>query len=183
LQQQQTETTISTWAIDASHTTAEFGVKHLMVSTVKGRFSKLEGTVNLDESDITRSSVSVTIDVASVDTRDEGRDAHLRSADFFDVENYPTMTFKSTRVEPNGKDRLKITGDLTIRDITRPVVLESEFGGRGGTPWGTEVISYSAETTISRKDWNMEFNIPLDGGGVVVGDKVKISIEFEAIKQ
>ncbi len=176
-------TTTSTWAIDASHSNAEFGVKHLMVSTVKGRFGEISGTLHLDEADVTNSAIDVTINVASVDTRDEKRDAHLRSADFFDVENFPIMTFKSTKVEQNSKDRLSITGDLKIRDISRPVVLDAELGGRGGTPWGSEVISYSAETTISRRDWNMEFNIPLDGGGVVVGDKVKIAVEFEAIKQ
>jgi polyisoprenoid-binding protein YceI len=180
---QTTGTTTSTWVIDASHSLAEFGVKHLMVSTVKGRFAEIAGTVQLDESDNTKSSVDVTINVASIDTRDEKRDAHLRSADFFDAENYPVITFKSTKVEPNGKDNLRITGDLKIREITRPVVLEAELGGRGGTPWGTEVISYSAETTISRKDWDMNFNIPLGSDGVVVGDKVKIAIEFEAIKQ
>ena len=176
-------TTTSTWAIDASHSNAEFGVKHLMVSTVKGRFGEISGTLHLDEADVTNSAIDVTINVASVDTRDEKRDAHLRSADFFDVENFTIMTFKSTKVEQNSKDRLSITGDLKIRDISRPVVLDAELGGRGGTPWGSEVISYSAETTISRRDWNMEFNIPLDGGGVVVGDKVKIAVEFEAIKQ
>lgn len=176
-------TTTSTWVIDPSHSIAEFGVKHLMVSTVKGRFGEIAGTLTLDESDITRSSVEVTINVASVDTRDAKRDEHLRSADFFDAEHYPVITFKSTKVEPNGKDRLKVTGDLTIRDVTRPVVLDAELGGRGATPWGSEVISYSAETTINRKDWNMTFNIPLESGGVVVGDKVKIGIEFEAIKQ
>ena len=176
-------TTTSTWAIDASHSNAEFGVKHLMVSTVKGRFGEISGTLHLDEADVTNSAIDVTINVASVDTRDEKRDAHLRSADFFDVENFPIMTFKSTKVEQNSKDRLSIPGDLKIRDISRPVVLDAELGGRGGTPWGSEVISYSAETTISRRDWNMEFNIPLDGGGVVVGDKVKIAVELEAIKQ
>lgn len=175
-------TTTSVWNIDASHSLAEFGVKHLMVSTVKGRFGEISGAVQLDEADITRSSVDVTINVASVDTRDEKRDAHLKSADFFDAETYPVITFKSTKVEQNGSDRLKVTGDLTIRGIAKPVVLDAEFGGRGGTPWGTEVISYSAETSISRKDWDMNFNIPLESG-VVVSDKVKISIEFEAIKQ
>jgi polyisoprenoid-binding protein YceI len=178
-----TGTTTSTWVIDASHSNAEFGVKHLMVSTVKGRFADISGTIQIDESDITNSSVDVTINVASVDTRDEKRDAHLKSPDFFDVETYPVITFKSTKVEQNGKDRLKVTGELTIREISKPVVLDAELGGRGSTPWGTEVISYSAETAISRKDWDMNFNIPLESGGVVVGDKVKIAVEFEAIKQ
>jgi polyisoprenoid-binding protein YceI len=176
-------TQVSTWVIDPSHSTAEFGVKHLMVSTVRGRFGVISGQIQFDEGDVAKSSVEVSIDVASVDTREEKRDAHLRSADFFDVETFPTITFKSTRVEPNGKENLRITGDLTIRDVTNSVVLDAEFGGRGPTPWGSEVISYSGETTISRKDFGMLFNIPIDSGGVVVGDKVKITVEFEAIKQ
>jgi polyisoprenoid-binding protein YceI len=178
-----TGTTTSTWTIDASHSLAEFSVKHMMVSNVKGRFGELSGTIQLDEADITKSSVDVSINVASIDTRDEKRDAHLKSPDFFDVENFPVITFKSTKVDQNGRDRLNVTGDLTIHGTTRPVILETELNGRSPSPWGTEVIAFSAQTTISRKDWDMNFNIPLESGGVVVGDKVKVSIEVEAIKQ
>lgn len=155
----------------------------MMVSNVKGRFGELSGTIQLDEADITKSSVDVSINVASIDTRDEKRDAHLKSPDFFDVENFPVITFKSTKVDQNGRDRLNVTGDLTIHGTTRPVILETELNGRSPSPWGTEVIAFSAQTTISRKDWDMNFNIPLESGGVVVGDKVKVSIEVEAIKQ
>jgi polyisoprenoid-binding protein YceI len=175
--------TKTTWAIDPSHTVAEFGVKHLMVSTTKGRFSDVTGSIELDESDITRSRVDVEIGVDSITTHDERRDAHLRSDDFFAVETYPKMTFTSTQVESNGKDRLNVTGDLTIRGVTRPVTLDVEFNGRATSPWGAEVIAYSAQTTINRKDFGLNWNVALEAGGVTVGDKVKISIEAEAIKQ
>ena len=175
--------TTTSWAIDAGHSLAEFGVKHLMVSTTKGRFSEITGTINLDERNLENSSVDVTINVASVDTHDEKRDGHLKSADFFDVENHPKITFKSTKVEPNGKDRLNVTGDLTIRGVTRSVVLDTEFNGRGRSPWGSEVIAYAAQTSISRKEFGLEWNVALETGGVLVGDKVKISIEAEAVKQ
>jgi polyisoprenoid-binding protein YceI len=176
-------TTTSTWAIDAGHSYAEFGVKHLMVSTTKGRFSDIAGEITLDESDVSNSSVDVTINVASIDTHDEKRDGHLRSADFFDADNFPVITFKSTKVEANGKDRLNVTGDLTIRGVTKSIVLDTEFNGRGKSPWGAEVIAYAAETSISRKEFGLEWNVALETGGVLVGDKVKIAIEAEAVKQ
>jgi polyisoprenoid-binding protein YceI len=171
------------WAIDAGHSVAEFGVKHMMVSTTKGRFTEVSGTIAVDDADITKSSVDVTINVASVNTFDEKRDAHLKSPDFFDAETYPTITFKSTKIEPKGDDEYKVTGDLTIRGVTRPVVLDAEANGRSATPWGTEVIAFSAETSISRKDFGLNWNVALEAGGVLVGDKVKIAIETEAIKQ
>jgi len=173
----------STWAIDPGHTVAEFGVKHLMLSTVKGRFTGVSGAIELDESDISRSRVDVVIDVGTVNTHDEKRDAHLRSDDFFAAEQFPQITFKSTKVEPNGKDRLNVSGNLTIRGVTLPVTLEVEFNGRATAPWGSEVIAYSAATTINRKDFGLTWNVALEAGGVTVGDKVMISIEAEAIKQ
>jgi polyisoprenoid-binding protein YceI len=151
--------TKTVWAIDASHTMAEFGVKHMMVSTTKGRFGNVQGTIELDETDITRSAITVEIDVASIDTHDEKRDGHLKSPDFFDVENHPAMTFVSTKIETGKGDGLAVTGDLTIRGTTLPVVLDVEFGGRGVSPWGTEVIAYTATTSV------------------------KISLEVEAVKQ
>jgi polyisoprenoid-binding protein YceI len=178
-----TTLTTSTWALDPGHTVAEFGVKHLMVSTVKGRFTEVSGAIELDESDISRSRVDVAINVASVNTHDEKRDAHLRSDDFFAAEQFPQITFTSTKVEPNGKDRLNVTGDLTIRGVTLPVTLDVDFNGRAVSPWGSEVIAYSAETTINRKDFGLNWNIALEAGGFTVGDKVKISIDAEAIKQ
>lgn len=178
-----TTSTKTIWAIDAGHSLAEFGVKHMMVSTTKGRFADIAGAITLDEQDVTKSSVDVTIQAASLTTQDEKRDGHLKSPDFFDVATYPAITFKSTKVEARGSDKLQITGDLTIRGVTRPVTLDTEFNGRGTTPWGTEVIAYSAETSISRKDFNLNWNVALEAGGVLVGDKVKITIEAEAIKQ
>jgi polyisoprenoid-binding protein YceI len=173
----------TTWAIDPSHSLVEFGVKHMMFATVKGRFTGVRGTINLDEADLSRSSVRVEIDAASIDTRDERRDAHLRSGDFFDAETYPVLTFKSTRVEPAGPDRLKVTGDLTIRGVTRQVTLDATINGRGVTPWGNEVAGYSAETQINRKDYGLNWNAALESGGVLVGDTVKIALEVEAGKQ
>lgn len=183
ISQTSVETARSTWAIDPGHTVAEFGVKHLMVSTVKGRFTGVSGTIELDEQDVTRSRVDVAIDVATVSTHDEKRDAHLRSDDFFAAEQFPQITFTSTKVEPNGKDRLNVTGDLTIRGVTRPVTLDVELNGRATAPWGAEVIAYSAETTVNRKDFGLTWNVALEAGGVTVGEKVKISIEAEAVKQ
>jgi len=178
-----TTTSTTTWKIDAGHSLAEFGVKHLMVSTTKGRFTDVAGTITVDENDLTKSTVEVTIGVASVNTFDENRDNHLKSPDFFDAEQFPTITFKSTKIEKKSGDRLDVTGDLTIHGVTRPVTLEAEFNGRGASPWGSEVIAYSAETSISRKEFGLGWNVALEAGGVVVGDKVKITIEAEAIKQ
>jgi polyisoprenoid-binding protein YceI len=172
----------STWAIDPSHSEVGFAVKHMMISRTKGRFSDVKGTIAVDEQDPGRSGVEVEIGVASVDTRDEKRDAHLRSADFFDAERWPTLTFRSTRVEPLGDDRLRITGDLTIRDTTAPVTFVAEETGRGTSPWGTEVIGFSADTTISRQDYGLTWNVALETGGVLVGDEVKIHLDIEAVK-
>jgi len=178
-----TTTGTSVWAIDASHSMVEFGVKHLMVSTTKGRFTDITGTVTVDENDVTKSKVDVTIKVDSLSTFDEKRDGHLKSPDFFDVENYPTITFKSTKIEPRSSDRIDVTGDITIHGVTRQLTLQAEFNGRGTSPWGSEVVAYSAETSISRKDFGMGWNAALEAGGVVVGDKVKIALEIEAVKQ
>ncbi|MEA2597955.1 MAG: hypothetical protein QOF01_4424 [Thermomicrobiales bacterium] len=178
-----TATTATTWAIDASHTTVEFSVRHMMVSTTKGRFAGVSGTLVIDEQDPTRSHADVKIDAATVDTREEKRDAHLRSADFFNVETHPEITFKSTRVVPESSDRYKVYGDLTILGVTREVVLNTEYQGQNKTPWGSEVIGFSAETKISRKDWGLTYNAALETGGFLVGDDIKIHLEVEAIKQ
>jgi polyisoprenoid-binding protein YceI len=175
--------TKTTWAIDAAHSTAEFAVKHMMFSTVKGHFSGINGTITLDEQNLANSSVEVTIDASSVNTRDEKRDAHLRSADFFDAEQYPTMTFASTRVEAKKNDHFTVYGDLTIHGVTQPVALDASFNGKGVNPWGQEVAGFSAETKISRKSFGLTWNVGLEAGGVLVGDDIKISIEVEAAKQ
>ena len=172
----------TTWAIDPAHTVAEFAVKHMVVATTKGRFKGVEGTINLDAANLAASSVSVSIDAASVDSGDEKRDGHLKSADFFDAETYPTLTFKSTEIHGSG-DTFHVHGDLTIRDVTKPVVLEVERLGGGKTPFGTEILAYEAKTKINRKDFGLTWNAALEAGGMLVGDDVKISIDVETVKQ
>jgi polyisoprenoid-binding protein YceI len=175
--------TATTWAIDSAHTAVEFSVRHMMVSSTKGRFTGVAGVLVVDEQNPERSSADVAIDAATVDTREDKRDAHLRSADFLEVESYPQITFKSTRVVPEGGDNYKVYGDLTIHGVTRQVVLTTEYHGQSKTPWGSEVIGFSAETKISRKDYGLTYNAALETGGVLIGDEVKIRLEVEAIKQ
>ena len=170
------------WKIDPSHTHAEFAVRHLMISTVKGRFADVQGTVYTDESDPARSSVEVAIGVPSIDTREPQRDAHLRSGDFFDAESHPHITFRSTRVEGAG-ETFKLFGDLTIRGVTREVVLDVTAEGRGVDPWGGERAGFSATTKIKRSDFGLTWNQLLETGGVAVGDDVKISIDAELVRQ
>jgi polyisoprenoid-binding protein YceI len=182
IQAPQTETRTA-WSIDPSHTLVEFGVRHMMFTTVKGRFSGIQGTIVFDEANPAQSSVEAEIDATSIDTRSEQRDAHLRSADFFDVEKYPTITFKSAKVEPVGNEEARVTGDLTIRDVTRPVTLDVTLNGFGKNPFGQEVAGFTAETTINRKDFGLNWNVALETGGVLVGDTIKIVLEIQAQKQ
>jgi polyisoprenoid-binding protein YceI len=170
-----------TWRIDPTHTHAEFGVRHLMISTVKGRFADVQGTVIVDGDDATSAEIDVTIAAASIDTRVQQRDQHLRSADFFDVERYPSLHFRSTRVERAGANELKVTGDLTIRDVTREVVLDVEERGTVSDPWGSERAGFSATTSVDRKDFGLTWNQALETGGVEVGDQVKITIDAELV--
>jgi len=173
----------STWNIDPDHTSTGFKVRHLMVSNVKGTFGKVQGVVNIDDRDITRSSVSVTVDTASIDTGVAKRDADLRSANFLEVAKFPTMTFVSTKVAKSGADGLKVTGNLTLHGVTRPVVLDVEGPSRESKdPWGNLRRGASASTKINRKDFGLTWNKALETGGVVVGDEVDISIEVEMIK-
>lgn len=180
LQQTGTQTT---WTIDPAHTLVEFGVKHMMVTTVKGRFTEVEGTITGSIEDPTSAQAEVSIKAASIDTRNEQRDAHLRSADFLDAEHYPEITFKSTRVEKKSKDHLTVYGDLTIRDTTKEVELDVAINGVGKTPFGTEIVGITAETIITRQDFGLTWNVALETGGVLVGNTAKISIELEAVKQ
>jgi polyisoprenoid-binding protein YceI len=175
---------ISTWQIDPAHSAAQFSVRHLAISTVRGAFSKVKGTVNFDDADISKSSVDVTIDVSTVDTREPKRDDDLRSDRFFDVKDFPTMTFKSTKVEQAAPGKLKVTGDLNIRGVTKPVVLDVD----GPTPpvkdpWGNQRAAATATTKINRQDFGVKWNANMDNGGVVVGDEVSITIDVEMIKQ
>lgn len=170
-----------TWVIDPIHSEVGFSVRHLMVSKVRGSFKTFEGTISIAENPVD-SKVEVRIDASSVDTRDENRDTHLRSSDFFEVDKHPQITFVSTSVRPKGNDYV-VTGDLTIHGVTRPVDLATEFNGVSPDPWGGQRAGFSAETEISRNDFGVEFNMPLEGGGVVVGDKIKITLEIEAVLQ
>lgn len=174
--------TTTTWTIDTSHTQAEFAVRHLMISTVKGRFADVQGTIRWDESDLAKSDVEVTISVPSIDTREPQRDAHLRSADFFDAENFPQITFRSRRIQGKG-DSFTIVGDLTIRGTTREVVLDVTTEGRTKDPWGGERAGFNATTKIKRSEFGLLWNQLLETGAVVVGEDVKISIDAELIKQ
>lgn len=168
------------WAIDSSHVTAQFSVRHMMVSTVRGQFEKVTGTVKLDEADLTKSVVDVTIDAASIDTREPKRDEHLRSPDFFDVKKFPALTFKSTKIEKAGAGKFKVTGDLTIRGVTKSVVLAVEGPGAAQkNPWGGLVRGVTATAKINRKDFGLTWNKALEAGGVLVGEEVEILIDAE----
>ena len=168
-----------TYDIDKSHTTVEFVAKHLMVTKVRGRFSEFSGVVNVAEVP-EESSVEVAIDAASVESAQSQRDDHLRSEDFLHAEKHPTLEFKSTKVELEGDDHWKVTGDLTIRGTTRPVVLDVEFEGASVSPWGSRVIGFSAWTEINREDFGLTWNAVLETGGAVVGKKVRIELNVEA---
>jgi len=170
------------WTIDPSHSTAEFTVRHLMITNVKGRFGKLEGTVEYDPKRPELTKFEATIDAASIDTRDEKRDAHLRSPDFFEVEKYPTLTFRSQEIKKSG-DGFTALGELTIRGVTKAVTLEIE-GPTEETkdPWGNTRIGASATAKINRKDWGLNWNAALEAGGVLVGETVKISLEVSLVQ-
>lgn len=170
----------TTWNIDQTHSTVGFSIRHMVFSKVRGRFLTYTGAIQLDD-DVARSSVEVTIDAASIDTGTEQRDNHLRSADFFDVEKFPQLTFRSTRVEDAGGGRLRVIGDLTLRDTTREVVLEAEPTGRGIDPWGNERVGYTAKTHFDRKDFGLQWNQLLEAGGVLVGDRVDIELDVQAV--
>jgi polyisoprenoid-binding protein YceI len=175
---------VSTWAIDADHSSVQFKVKHLMVSNVKGNFNKFSGAVTIDDADITKSKVDVTIDAASIDTANAKRDEHLRSPDFFDVAKYPTLKFVSTKVAKAGEGRLKVTGNLTIHGVTKEVVLDVEGPSPAvKDPWGNTKSGASATTKINRKDFGLTWNKALETGGMVVGEEVLITLEVELLKK
>ena len=172
---------VGTWDIDAAHSTVGFSVRHMMVSKVRGYFREFSGELVTAE-DPAQSSVTATINMDSIDTRQEQRDAHIRSADFFDVGNHTEMTFRSTAVRTDGAD-WTVEGDLTIKGITKPVELVVEFEGAATSPYGQAVFGFSAHTEIDREDWGLTWNMALESGGVMVGKKIKIEIEGEAIRQ
>lgn len=179
----QTATRTSTWVIDPVHSAGEFSVRHLMVATVRGHFRITEGKIVLNEEDPSASTITATIDATSVNTREEKRDAHLRSTDFFKADQYPTITFRSTRVEQGRDGEWKVFGDLTVMETTKEVELDVEEGGEITDPYGKRRRGFTAETTINRKDFGLNWNVALESGGVMVSDKVKITLDIAAVRQ
>ncbi len=171
------------WEIDPAHSEATFSVKHMMFTTVRGHFNVLSGHLHIDEEHPENSWVDAQVDAASVDTRDERRDGHLRSADFFDTQNYPTLTFKSSKVESTGDHEYNVYGDLTMHGVTKPVKFKAEYGGQGKNPWGLHVAGLAAKAKINRKDWGLNWNQALETGGVLVSDDVNVEIDLEAVNK
>ena len=171
------------WQIDPAHTTIQFSARHMMITNVRGQFDRFSGTVEFDEDNPAATTVDVQIEAASINTRNADRDAHLKSADFLNAEKYPYLRFQSKRVERLDETHARLSGDLTIRDVTREVALEVEYVGRAQSPWGTLSVGFAASATINRKDWGLTWNQALETGGVLVGDEVKISVEVELVQQ
>ncbi|MHB1066841.1 MAG: YceI family protein [Candidatus Nanopelagicales bacterium] len=171
-----------TWAIDPAHTTLGFTARHAMVAKVRGSFGDFSGTFTIDGADLANSSAELTIQAASIDTKSADRDAHLASADFLDVENFPTITFVSTGVSARGSD-IVVTGDLTIHGVTKPVDVEYQYVGISQDPWGSTKIGFEGKATLSRKEFGLAWNVALEAGGVLVGDEIKLSLDVEATKQ
>ncbi len=171
------------WQVDGAHSSVNLTVRHMVISKVRGRFTRWNAKLALDTADLPRSSVDVEIDAASIDTGVADRDNHLRSPDFLDAAKYPSLRYRSRRVEALSPDRLKVVGDLTIRDVTREVVLDVDYGGQGKDPWGNQRAGFTATASINRKDFGLTWNQALETGGVLVADRVDIEIELQAIKQ
>lgn len=175
--------TPQTWQIDSAHSGIHFSVRHLVIARVRGQFSRWSGALAVPEGDFSRASVAVTIDATSIDTGVADRDTHLKSADFFDVESFPEITFQSSRIEPAGGDRFRLVGALTLHGVTREVALEVESAGQTRDPWGNLRAVFTAKTALDRKDFGLAWNQVLETGGVMVGERVEIEIEVEAVKQ
>src|SRR5437588_522756 len=177
------QTAVTTWNIDPVHSVAEFKVKHMMISNVKGQFTGVSGVLSLDETDLTTSSIETSIDAASINTNEAQRDAHLKSADFFDVEKFPKLTFKSKAIRRSGEGELAVTGDLSIHGVTRSVVFAVDGPtAEGKDPWGNARIGLSATTKINRKDFGLAWNAALETGGILVGDDVTITLDVQFVK-
>ncbi len=171
-----------TWTIDPTHSVIGFSVRHAMVAKVRGRFGAFSGTLTIDGANAGASKAELTIESASIDTQTADRDAHLKSPDFLDVEQFPTLTFVSTGIKATDDDEFVVTGDLTIHGVTKPVSIEVEYNGVGGDPWGNTRIGFEGKTTISRKDFGLTWNVALEAGGILVGDDIKIELDIEAVK-
>ena len=172
----------TTWSIDTSHSGVHFSVRHMLVSKVRGHFTRYAGAVHIDEVDMTRSNLDVTIDAGSIDTEVPDRDAHLRSPDFLDVDKFPEIHFRSEHIEKLGDAKYRVVGDLTIRGKTREVSLDVEYGGRARDPWGNERVGFAAKTSIDRRDFGLTWNQMLETGGIVVGEQVDIDVDVEAVR-
>jgi len=173
----------SKWVVDAAHSSIDFTVKHMMIANVKGAFHKFDAEIEADPEDLTTADVRFSIDVTSVDTRNPDRDAHLRAPDFFDAEKYPTIEFRATKIERKEDGEYKVTGDVTIRGVTRPETFDLTFEGVGKDPWGNEKAGFSAQGKIKRSDYGLTYNAVLETGGLLIGDEIKVSLEVEAVKQ
>ena len=171
------------WQVDGAHSAVNLTVRHMVISKVRGRFTEWNAKLALDTVDLARSSVEVEIDAASIDTGVADRDAHLRSPDFLDAQKYPTLRYRSRRVEAVSKERLRVVGDLTIRDVTREVVLDVVYGGQGKDPWGSQRVGFTATASLNRKEFGLTWNQALETGGVLVADRVDIEIELQAVLQ
>ena len=172
----------NTWNLDTVHSAVGFSVRHLVFAKVRGRFTAWSGSLELNDDDLTDSRVHVSIDASSIDTGTPDRDAHLKSPDFFDVASFPSLSFESSRIEALGGERYRVHGDLTIRDTTREVVLDSEFSGSAKDPWGNDRLAFTAKASIDRSDFGLKWNQALETGGVVVGERVDIELEVQAVK-
>ncbi|MCO0599222.1 YceI family protein [Peribacillus butanolivorans] len=171
------------WAIDPTHSAIEFSVKHMMIAKVKGSFNKFEANISANPSDLTTAEIDFTVDVASIDTRNADRDNHLRSADFFDVEKNPTLTFKSMKIVKTGDDEYDVTGDVTLNGFTNEETFAITFEGQGKDPWGNEKAGFSGKGKVKRSDYGLTYNAALETGGVLIGDQITLTIEIEAAKE
>ena len=171
------------WEIDSSHSSIHFSVRHLVIAKVRGQFTRWSGTLQVPDGNFAKASAEIIIDAMSIDTGVADRDTHLKSADFFDVARFPELRFTTTRVEPQGADRLQLVGKLTIKDVTREVTLDVERLGTVKDPWGNQRAAFSAKTSVNRGDFGLTWNQALETGGVMVGDRIDIEIEVEAVKQ
>ncbi|MCM3568927.1 YceI family protein [Neobacillus mesonae] len=170
------------WAIDSAHSSVDFSVRHMMIANVKGSFESFSADIEADPTDLTTANIAFTIETGSVDTRNKDRDAHLVSADFFDVENHPNMTFKAANIVKTDEGEYDVTGDLTLRGVTKQETFKVTFEGSGKDPWGNEKVGFSAEGSLNRSDYGLVWNAALETGGVLVGDKVKINLQIQAAK-
>lgn len=174
---------ITKWTVDPTHSAIEFSVKHMMIAKVKGSFNKFEANISADPTDLTTAQIDFTVDLASIDTRNTDRDNHLRSADFFDVEKNPTLTFTATKIEKTNKDEYSVTGVVTLNGVTKEETFEITFEGQGKDPWGTEKAGFSGKGKVKRSDYGLTYNAALETGGVLIGDQITLSIEIEAAKE